>query len=299
MIAKSLEHVVVLKGGPSAEREVSLASGAAVARALRQLGYDVKEVDLAGTEVQLPSGVDAVFIALHGTFGEDGKLQTILESRGVPYTGSDAGSSRRAFDKVVSKEIFERQGIPTPSYEVLRPGQARTLPLPVVVKPPRQGSSIGVAIVHEEADWNDALAEAFKLDSEVLVETYIPGRELTVGIVGDQVLPVIEIRAPAGNYNYRAKYTKGMTEYHVPAPITPEETRTCQDLAWRSFQALGCRGMGRVDIRLAPDGNFFVLELNTIPGFTETSLLPKAARAAGIEFPELCQRILNLAVSPS
>jgi D-alanine-D-alanine ligase len=295
MIANRFEHVAVLKGGPSAERDVSLASGAAVARALRQLGYDVKEVDLQSTDVQLPGGIDAVFIALHGTFGEDGKLQEVLTRRGIPYTGSDAESSHRSFDKVVSKRIFEQQGIRTPRYEVLRRGEARTLPLPVVVKPPRQGSSIGVTIVHEEADWDDALAEAFKLDEEVLVEAYIAGRELTVGIVGEQVLPVIEIRAPEGNYNYRAKYTKGMTEYHVPAPIGDEATRACQDMAWRAFAALGCRGMARVDIRMAQDGTLYVLELNTIPGFTETSLLPKAARAAGIEFPELCQRILNLA----
>lgn len=292
---RRFQRVAVLKGGPSAEREVSLNSGAAVARALRDLGYDVSELDLTGTSLDLPAGVEAVFIALHGTFGEDGSLQAILDRKRVPYTGSDAESSRLAFDKIASKRLFEKHGVATPRYEVLTASRPRTLPLPVVVKPPRQGSSIGISKVFEEAAWPGSLADALAHDREALVEVFIPGSELTVGIVGDQVLPIVEIRAPGGYYDYRAKYTKGVTEYLVPAPLDAETTRACQALAWRAFQALGCSGMGRVDIRLAPDGHPFVLEVNTIPGFTETSLLPKAARAAGYEFPELCEMILNLA----
>ena len=292
---RRFKKIAVLKGGPSAEREVSLASGGAVARALRSLDYDVVEVDVTGHDVAWPEGCEAAFIALHGTFGEDGELQALLEARGIPFTGSGSVSSRTSFDKVATKRILERQGIATPRYEVLAPGQARTLPLPVVVKPPRQGSSIGISKVFEESAWPAALEAALKLDTEALVETFIEGAELTVGVVGEQVLPIVEIRAPEGYYDYRAKYTKGLTEYLVPAPLDEETTRACQSLAWRTFTALDCRGLGRVDIRLTPDGHPFVLELNSIPGFTETSLLPKAARAVGLEFPALCEKILNLA----
>jgi D-alanine-D-alanine ligase len=294
-VNRRFKKIAVLKGGPSAEREVSLASGAAVARALRSLDYEVVEVDVTGHDVRWPEGCEAAFIALHGTFGEDGELQALLEARGLPFTGSGSVSSRTSFDKVATKRILERQGIATPRYEVLTPGQARTLPLPVVVKPPRQGSSIGISKVFEESAWPAALDAALKLDTEALVETFIEGAELTVGVVGEQVLPIVEIRAPEGYYDYRAKYTKGLTEYLVPAPLDEATTRACQSLAWRTFTALECRGLGRVDIRLTPDGHPFVLELNSIPGFTETSLLPKAARAVGLEFPALCEKILNLA----
>jgi D-alanine-D-alanine ligase len=294
-VSGRFKRIAVLKGGPSAEREVSLASGAAVARALRARGYDVVEVDVTDAVLDLPPDVDAVFIALHGAFGEDGGVQAILEARGIPYTGSGPTASRLAFDKIESKKVFERAGISTARYEVLRRGQPRTLRLPVVVKPPRQGSSIGLAKVFDESQWDSALETAFAYDSEVLVEAYIPGVELTVGIVGDQVLPVVEIRAPEGCYDYKAKYTKGLTEYLVPASLSVDDTRRCQELAWQAYTALGCRGMGRVDLRMTPEGHAYVLEMNTIPGFTEMSLLPKAARAAGIEFPELCDKILKLA----
>ena len=292
---RRFKKIAVLKGGPSAEREVSLASGAAVAKALRSLDYDVAEVDVTGPDVAVPPGCEAAFIALHGTFGEDGQLQALLEQRGLPFTGSGSASSRLSFDKVATKRVLERQGVATPRYEVLAPGQPRTLPLPVVVKPPRQGSSIGISKVFQEEEWPAALAGALALDTEALVETFIEGAELTVGVVGEQILPIVEIRAPQGYYDYRAKYTKGLTEYLVPAPLDEATTRRCQELAWRTFTALDCRGLGRVDIRLTPDGHPYVLELNSIPGFTETSLLPKAARAVGLEFPALCEKILNLA----
>lgn len=292
---RRFKRIAVLKGGPSAEREVSLNSGAAIASALRALEYDVIEMDLVGKDVELPAGVEAVFVALHGTFGEDGELQELLEAKGVPFTGSGSVASRAAFDKIATKRLFERHGISTARYEVLQRGGVRTLPLPVVVKPARQGSSIGISKVFDESGWEAALETALRYDEKVIVETFIPGAELTVGIVGDQVLPVIEIRAPEGYYDYSAKYTKGKTQYLVPAPLDAEITRTCQELAWRTFVALDCRGMGRVDMRLDPEGHVYVLELNTIPGFTETSLLPKAARAAGLEFGALCEKILNLA----
>ena len=296
MEPKKFKKIAVLMGGPSSEREVSLRSGAAIANGLRQKGYEVTEVDVRGHELELPAGTEAAFIALHGEFGEDGGIQSMLKSQGVPYTGSGVDSSRTAFDKVESKKIFDRQGIPTPGYEVLQRGAKRTLKLPVVVKPVRQGSSIGLHRVFAESEWAAAFEDALKYDADVLVEQFIDGRELTVGVVGDQVLPVVEIRAPGGFYDYEAKYTKGKTEYLVPAPITAEETKECQSLGLKTFKALNSRGMGRVDVRLTPHGRCYVLELNSIPGFTETSLLPKAARAAGIEFPELCDRILRLAV---
>ncbi len=289
------QQVAVLKGGPSAEREVSLASGAAISEALRGRGYTVHECDVDGVSLDLPAGVEAVFIALHGTYGEDGSLQAQLEARGMPFTGSGSASSRLAFDKVASKRCFDAAGIPTPAYEVLEGSARRTLPLPLVVKPPRQGSSIGISKVFAEAEWPAALEAARAFGDDVLVEAFIEGRELTVGIVGGDVFPVVEIRAPDGYYDYRAKYTKGLTQYLVPAPLEAAVAAECQELAQRVFSALGCRGLGRVDIRLTPEGRPYVLELNSIPGFTGTSLLPKAAQAAGISFPDLCEKVLDLA----
>lgn len=288
-----MKHIAVAMGGVSAEREISLASGRAIAAALETKGYRVTSVDVQREDFDLPEGIDLVFIALHGTYGEDGGVQEYLQAKGVRFTGSDAASSRDAFDKIISKRCFEKYGINTARYEVLRHGQPRTLPLPVVVKPPRQGSSIGLAKVMREEEWAGAMDAALRLDAEVLVEAFIPGRELTVGIVGQEVLPVVEIRAPDGHYDYRAKYTKGATEYLCPAPIDEAATRLVQELAWKTFQALKSSGLGRVDIRLTEQGEPFVLELNSIPGFTETSLLPKAARAAGLSFGDLCDKIIR------
>ena len=294
-MGRVFDRVAVLMGGPSEEREVSLKSGRAVARGLREAGYDVAEVDLPGRDVALPDGVEAVFIALHGEFGEDGQVQAILDEMGMPYTGAGAESSRLAMDKALSKGAFVENGIPTAEYELLRRGECRRLPLPVVVKPVCQGSSIGVHCVGGEAEWEASFAEAFRHGELLLVERYVAGRELTVGIVGRQVLPVIEIVARGGWYGYEAKYTKGMTEYIVPAQLEDCVTRRVQDLALRVFDALGCRGLGRVDFILTEAGELVTLELNTIPGFTETSLLPKSAAAAGIGFAELCARIMESA----
>jgi len=290
------KHVAVLKGGISPEREVSLRSGGAVAGGLRQCGYVVSEIDVTAPNLELPKEVEAVFIALHGTFGEDGQVQRLLLKRGTPYTGADPEASWLAFDKNLTKNMLVRLDIATPPYEIIDSRrQKRTKPLPLVVKPTRQGSSCGVHRVLNDEEWDAALADALSYNDEVLVESYIAGRELTVGIVDGEVLPVIEIRAPEGNYDYRAKYTKGVTEYLVPAPLKEEATQQCQRLGLETYRALRCRGMGRVDMRMALDGRVYVLELNTIPGFTETSLLPKAARAAGHAFPELCERIMETA----
>ena len=282
-------------GGPSAENAVSKRSGAAVADGLRTAGYTVCEIDVRGHAVDLPDDIDLAFIALHGEFGEDGAIQKLLSERGVPYTGSDPQASQASFDKRISKRIFREAGIPTPDYEILRAGDRRALPLPVVIKPPCQGSSIGVHKVFTEAKWPAACADAFRYGEEALVETYIPGRELTVGIVGDEALPVVEIVAPGGWYGYEAKYTPGSTNYIVPALIADRTAQQCRQVALRTFRALGCRGLGRVDFRMTEAGQIYVLELNNIPGFTQTSLLPKAAEAAGIKFHELCDRIARLA----
>ena len=294
-MSKRFNHVAVLKGGFSEEREVSLRSGTAVGGGLRQAGYIVDEIDVHNPDFIVPDGAEAAFITLHGNFGEDGQIQRILEQKHIPYTGADPQSSWLAFSKNLAKDILTRHKIATPVYELLRPGQKRNLPLPVVVKPIRQGSSFGVHLVLRENEWTAALAEAMTYNNEVLVEEYIGGRELTVGIVGNEVLPIIEIRAPAGNYDFHAKYTMGVTEYLVPAPLEKEQTVSCRRLAWETYCALQCRGLGRVDLRLSPEGRIYVLELNTIPGFTETSLLPKAAKAAGCSFSSLCERIMEMA----
>lgn len=294
-MTQKFKRVAVLKGGYSKEREVSIHSGDAVANGLRQAGYLVDEIDVNGSDFGVPDGVEAAFIALHGEFGEDGQIQRVLEGRQIPYTGAGPDASWVAFSKNLSKNILVRNAISTPAYEILREGQKRTMPLPVVVKPVRQGSSFGVHRVMSEDAWDDCRMEAMSYNGEVIVEQYIEGRELTVGIVGAEVLPVVEIRAPEGNYNYVAKYTKGVTEYLVPAPLKPEEGELCRRLARATFHALNCRGIARIDIRMMDDGRAYVLELNTIPGFTETSLLPKAAKAAGYSFPVLCARIIEMA----
>ena len=292
---KRFQKVAVLKGGPSSEREVSLRSGAAVAQALRERGYDVAEV-LVGADrsFAVPPGTEVAFVAMHGHFGEDGTIQALLRQQGIPHTGSSPEASARAFDKSKSKPVIAAAGIPTPTFEFLRKGQKRTLPLPVVVKPVRQGSSVGVSRVFREEEWAAALERALGYDDLALVEEFIPGQELTVGVVGETVLPVVEIITADGNFDYEQKYTPGKSSHRIPADIPAETARACQAAALACFRALGCAGMGRVDIRLRPDGRLFVLELNNIPGMTEVSLLPDAARAHGWSFPELCEKILNM-----
>jgi len=288
-------HVAVVMGGVSAERDISLRSGAAAVAGLRACGYDVTALDLQDQCLRLPAGVEAVFLALHGTFGEDGTIQQQLDLCGVPFTGSGAEASRLAMDKAASKAVWESLGIPTAPFCVVVPGEPVTLALPVVVKPVSQGSSIGVHLVRARASLGQALADAFQYDQRVMVEAYIPGRELTVGILDDMALPVVEIVAPDGWYGFGAKYTAGQTRYVVPAELGDVDTRQLQDIALAAFRSLGCVGFGRVDFRLPPDGLPMVLEVNTIPGLTETSLLPKAAAAAGFPFAALCGRIMETA----
>ena len=289
-------HLAVLMGGPGSEREVSLRSGGAVAHALRAAGYRVSEVDVRGPEFTLPEGAGLCVLMMHGTFGEDGQIQAILERRGIPYTGEGEAASRVAFDKLDSKKLFLQAGVSTPRWEVLAAGQRPTLPLPIVVKAPREGSSVGVHLVREPAQLEGALADCAALDREILVEELVEGRELTVGVVGDQATAVVEIRPHEGFYDYAHKYTKGASEYFCPAPLDEVTTRLMQETALAAHRALGLKVYSRVDILLRADGTPFVLEANTIPGMTETSLLPKAAAVAGLSFLGLCEEIARLSL---
>lgn len=294
------EKVAVMMGGPSAERDVSLRTGAACSAALRRAGWVVYDVDVRGPDFVLEPDTAVAFLALHGTFGEDGQLQRILEQRGVAYTGCGVQASYDCFDKVRSKEIFAAAGVPSARYEVVTAKGARrvTLAPPVVVKPAKQGSSVGVAVVRETGALAVALDEAFRYDDQVVVEEFIDGRELTVGILGDRALPAVEVRVKAGFYDYKNKYTKGASEYDVPANLPEPVAAEVQRVGLAAFRAAGCRDYSRVDVMLRRGDNHpFVLEINTLPGMTETSLLPKAAAAVGIGFEELCSRMVTMALA--
>ena len=292
-------NITVMLGGPSAEREVSLNSGAGVVKALRSLGHTVVELDPQKPDWILPPETDAVFLALHGTYGEDGTVQAQLEKLGVPYTGCDSEASRIAFDKVLTKQRCVAAGVPTAKFLVVEsaktPWPLRWQP-PVVVKPVRQGSSVGLQFVERVADWSAALTEALRYDSQLLVEEKIVGRETTVGILDGVALPVVEVCPKAGAYDYRNKYTSGNTEYFCPANFEAATTKRIQDAALGAFQAIGGRDYARVDVMVRANGEPVVLEVNTLPGMTETSLLPKAAAAAGLAYPQLCQRMIELAL---
>jgi len=292
---RKFKKVAVLKGGISSEREVSLRSGGAIAKGLREGGYEVLEIDITSRMFAIPEGIEAVFIALHGQFGEDGEIQQKLSEMDMPFTGSGAESSRVSFDKILTRERLIENGIPVAKGEVLTHAEGRTIPVPLVVKPPREGSSVGCYLVFEDHAWESAFEGAAQYSGEALVETFIPGRELTVGVVDGQVLPVVEIKPASEWYDFNAKYVTGDTQYVVPAELDDETTAYLQSLALKTFEALEAEGFGRIDFRLTPEGMPYVLELNAIPGFTATSLLPKAAQAAGIGFSDLCCRIMELA----
>jgi D-alanine-D-alanine ligase len=295
----------VLMGGCSSEREVSLRSGAAVAEALQSIGHKVVPIDLRAEDGRELGDVylDVAFIALHGRFGEDGRLQQLLQKRGIPYTGSGPEASRAAMDKVEAKRLFKLKGVETPPHRVIARGDsvdlmehaARALGYPVVMKPRAEGSSVGVTVHEDRATLLDGAAECFRHDPIGLMEKFIAGRELTVGILDGKALPIIELRPKSRFFDYDAKYRSADTQYIVNPPMTDLDRRRVQKSARDAHDALGCEGMSRVDLILTPFCSVHVLEVNTIPGLTERSLLPKAARAAGIEFPELCWKITELA----
>lgn len=317
------KNVVVLMGGVSPEREISLRSGNAVAKALTDAGFVVSCIDVKDEKIEeLRHGkTDVAFIALHGYFGEDGGVQQLLESKGILYTGSGVNASKLAMDKLATKKCFIEAGLKTPDYitvtefqefieiehEVLRLG------LPVVLKPTRNGSSIGISIIKDIKSIRQGLEKAFEFGYEVIMEKYIKGREFTIGILDDKALPIIEIRSAMEFFNYDAKYKDNRTEYLIvetpvndAADVTGNFSHTigflssslyeeAQELALQAHRVLGCKGFSRVDMLLDERNNLYLLEVNTIPGFTEKSLLPKAAKAAGISFPSLCERIVDLA----
>ena len=296
------QRVGVLLGGTSAEREVSLRTGAAVAEALGSRGHEVVLLDLAHPDVfsQLAGArLDTAFLALHGRFGEDGCVQGVLEMLRIPYTGSDVLSSALAMDKLKSKELFRLHNVPTPPYYVWEaPDTVGLLDAhgafgyPAVVKPRREGSSIGLSIVKDSAQLLGAVASAQAFDRCILVERFIRAKEVTVGILDGRVLGVLEIAPKSGVYDYNAKYTPNQTEYFIPARLTEQRTIGVLNLAERAAEALGVTGAIRIDLLVTEGQNEYVLEANTLPGMTPTSLLPKIAAAAGYSFGDLCEAIL-------
>jgi D-alanine-D-alanine ligase len=286
-------------GGPSAERDVSLRSGKAILEALLSKGYKAIpfEVWLPTRQDLKSARIDAAFIALHGTFGEDGQIQAILEDLKIPYTGSKVKASRLGMDKVASRKLFKKARLNVPECHVIKNGTrpGKKLKTPLVVKPSAQGSSVGISIIDSLDELEGAIAGAFMYGDRVLLEQFVSGRELTVGILDGKPLPVIQVVPKRRYYDEVAKYTVGMTEYLCPAPISEAEAGLAQEAGAKAHKAIGCAGYSRVDMILGEDGRVVILEVNTIPGMTQLSLLPKAAKAAGIEFPELCEKMLESA----
>ncbi len=296
--------VGVLYGGKSAEREVSLMSGTGVHEALRSRGVDAHLFDTGARSLTelVSERFDRVFIALHGRYGEDGTLQGALELMGVPYTGSGPMASSLAMDKIMTKRVWLEAGLPTPGYAALESeagldAVAARLGMPLIMKPPHEGSTLGIVKVSDRSQLRAAYQEAVKYDKVVLAEQFIAGRELTVAILGTgagaYALPLIEIVAPQGNYDYEHKYFSDDTQYLCPAPVSEDVARDVADLCVRAYRALGCEGWGRADVMLDAQGRAWLLELNTSPGMTGHSLVPMAAKAVGMHYPELCMRILD------
>jgi D-alanine-D-alanine ligase len=300
-------RIGVLLGGPSSERDISIKSGNTVYDAFLSLGHDIVKIDVkdAGSFKKeiATSGIDIAFIALHGRFGEDGGVQRVLDDMDIPYIGSGPEASRIALNKIASKEIFKQHNIPTPDYIVLKKSKRQLFskgnnlphfPLPFVVKPSKEGSSIGMSLVQARDMIIPAMDEAFKYDDEIIAEKYIEGDDITVGILNERPLPVINIKPKEKFYNFKAKYTDGMSEYVVPAILPQRITKTVQQLALLAHQVLGCDSFSRVDMLINKrDNSLVVLEVNTIPGLTLSSLLPRAAKAAGIGFPQMCVEMIR------
>ncbi|MGJ8698190.1 MAG: D-alanine--D-alanine ligase [Verrucomicrobiaceae bacterium] len=297
--------IAVLMGGPGAEREVSMASGKAVLKALQELGYNAVGVEVKDESPEIPEGTGLAYNVIHGTFGEDGGLQKYLGERGIPYTGAGEATSRVAFDKVLSKVRFVAEGVPTPLSETVDCTDGVRLPkmaAPFVVKPPREGSSVGIRVVKDQAEAQEAMENGAKFSPDILVEQFVEGRELTVGIVGGEVFPIVEIIPPDGEwYDMATKYPwlsgkTGGSQYVCPANLSEVEEAAVKAAAKKAYDALGIEVYSRVDVLLNSSGNPYVLEANTIPGMTETSLLPMGASQAGYDFGSLCVKIAELSL---
>ncbi len=309
-----MKQSVAVLVGHSSEREVSLKTSRGILKALEERGYRavLMEIDRGLPNRLLSESIDVAFIASHGKHGEDGTIQGLLEILGIPYVGSGVLASALALDKVMSKKVFATEGIPSPEYHVvdgrqMKQSEVKGLvqrilaenPLPMIVKPSDQGSTIGLTVVRSEEELWPALTTAVQYDQQILVERYIKGVELTVGVIGNdspQILPCIEIAVPKGLYDYEAKYTMGMSEHIIPPRLPAGVIAEVESLALRSHQALGCRGISRTDIIVDANGQPWVLEVNTLPGMTETSLVPDAARAAGISYADLVEKLVQLAL---
>jgi D-alanine-D-alanine ligase len=291
------KRIGVLMGGISHEREISMKTGNAILKALQEGGYHAVGIEVSSDIVKrlLQEQIDVVFIALHGRWGEDGTVQGLLELLRIPYTGSGVLASALAMNKIKAKEMFLYHDIPTPEFITPQGGvlQPPPFPPPWVAKPASEGSTIGVGIVMERKGLEEAIRNAQGYDQEVLVERFIDGKELTVGIMNGEPLPVIEIVPKEGFYDYQAKYSPGKTEYRCPAPISEEKKMEIQRLSLKAYSVLGCQGCARVDLRLSEHEEVFIIEVNTLPGMTETSLVPKAAAHLGISFPHLVEVILE------
>jgi D-alanine-D-alanine ligase len=300
------KKIGVLLGGLSSEREVSLASGNAILKALREKGYQPAAIDVdrdVAAKIQ-EHGIEAAFIALHGRFGEDGAVQGLLEVMGIPYTGSGILASALGMNKTVSKQVFRSQGLLVGPYEVIYDGDAgkvganiEQIRFPVVIKPHAEGSSVGVSLVFSKEQVAAAVELAFRYGNEILVEKFIKGKEVQVGILGDRALGAIEIVPKSAFYDYRAKYEKGMSDHFFPARVPEATYQRTLEAGLAAHRALGCRGYSRVDFIIEESGAPYILEVNTLPGMTATSLLPEIARGVGIPFPDLVEEILRLAVS--
>ncbi|MDS1030940.1 D-alanine--D-alanine ligase [Bacillota bacterium LX-D] len=307
-----LKKIAVLYGGKSSEREISIKTGEAVYRALIAKGYEAFKIDASGSIIEELYRIkpDLVFIALHGKFGEDGTIQGMLEILGIPYTGCDVLTSSLAMNKIYTKKILCYEGIPTANFVTISPTEISQkgmdfsiqkvksqLQFPVVVKAPTQGSTIGIYFVKDEQELAEAINKALQYDPVILIEKLIQGMEVTVSIIGNNYpfpLPLIEIVSKTGVYDYDAKYTVGLSEHIIPARLSKELEKKVTNLALKTYKTIGCRGFSRIDFIIDQNDQPYVLEVNTIPGMTETSLLPDAAKAAGINFPDLIQMIVNL-----
>lgn len=294
--------IAVLAGGSSCEREISLISGRAVFDALKNRGCDTVMIDpTEEVAVQLKAeGASAAFLALHGSFGEDGTIQRLLDEAGIFYTGSSASACARAFDKSTAQGLFQKEGLDVPGFRILRRSEPvpslGVLEYPLVVKPSACGSSVGISILSQPEGLEEACRKAREYSDTVLIERYIRGRELTVGVLGGQALPIVEVIPLRTFYDYQAKYQESGTRYECPARLSVEQEEGLSQATLRACRVLGCEVMARADFILGKDNVPYLLEVNTIPGFTSKSLLPKAAKAAGVDFPDLCVRILQLSL---